>query len=83
MAANLGDVDTLLAGRSGSWEADHVRQTVHSTAPEDELLTWRTEQVCLHLDVEGVFYDFGLEQLWDEESRQAIMHEQDDSLTEK
>lgn len=83
VAANLGDVDTLLAGRPGSWEADYVRQIVNSTTPEDELLTWRTEPVRLHLDVEGVFYDFGLEQLWDEESGQAIKHEQDDSLTEE
>ena len=63
VAANLGGVDTLLAGRPGSWEADYVRQIVHSTTPEEELLTWRTEPVRMHLDIEGVFYDFGLEQL--------------------
>lgn len=83
VAANLGGGDTLLAGRPGSWEADYVRQIVHSTTPEEELLAWRTEPVRLHLDVEGVFYDFGLEQLWDEELGQAIKHEQDDSLTEE
>jgi len=83
VAANLGGVDTLLAGRPGSWEADYVRQIVHSTTPEEELLIWRTEPVRLHLDVEDVFYDFGLEQLWDGDSAQALKHAQDDSLTEE
>lgn len=45
VAANVGGVEELLAGRPGSWEADYVRQIVHSTAgdrPED-LAPWRTE----------------------------------------
>jgi|SRR5450830_1804440 len=45
VAANVGGVEELLVGRPGSWEADYVRQIVHSTAgdrPED-LAPWRTE----------------------------------------
>lgn len=46
VAANLGGVEDLLAGRPGSWEADYVRQIVHSTAGDDpeELLQWRTDE---------------------------------------
>ena len=33
VAANVGGVEELLAGRPGSWEADYVRQIVHSTLP--------------------------------------------------
>src|SRR5207245_583386 len=29
-AANIGGVEQILAGRPGSWEADHVRQMLHS-----------------------------------------------------
>ena len=42
VAANVGGVEALLAGRPGSWEADYVRQIVHR----------RTEPVRLVLDVE-------------------------------
>lgn len=66
VAANVGGVDALLAGRPGSWEADYVRQIVQSTAPEDELLSWRTVPVRLALDVEGTFDDFGLYELYTE-----------------
>jgi hypothetical protein len=45
VAANVGGVEELLAGRPGSWEVDYVRQIVHSTAgdPPDDLARWRTE----------------------------------------
>ena len=45
VAANVGGVEELLAGRPGSWEADYVRQIVHSTAGDrpDDLALWRTE----------------------------------------
>lgn len=45
VAANLGGVDELLAGRPGSWEADLIRQIVHGTAGYDPagLKPWRTE----------------------------------------
>ena len=69
VAANLGGVEELLAGRPGSWEADYVRQIVHSTAGDDdaELLRYRTEPVRLPFDAEDVFYDFGLGDLYDDE----------------
>jgi hypothetical protein len=68
VAANLGSVETLLAGRSGSWEADLVRQLVTGTAGEDgELVRWRTEPVRLHFDAEDAFYAFGITDLFDEE----------------
>lgn len=55
VAANVGGVEELLAGRPGSWEADYVRQIVHSTAgdrPED-LAPWRTEPGYAPLGMTG------------------------------
>ena len=68
VAANVGGVETLLAGRPGSWEADYVRQIVLSTAGEDdaELLRYRTEPVRLTLDAEDVFANLGLYDLYEE-----------------
>lgn len=45
VAANVGGVEELLAGRPGAWEADYVCQIVHSTAGDrpDDLALWRTE----------------------------------------
>ncbi|MEO9249115.1 hypothetical protein ABDK96_15630 [Citricoccus nitrophenolicus] len=85
VAANVGGVEMLLAGRPGSWEADYVRQIVHSTAGHEEadLLRFRLEPVRLVVDFEGTFYDFGLETMWDQEREQAIEREQNDSLTEE
>lgn len=72
VAANLGDIETLLAGRSGSWEADLVRQIVNGTAGEDGgLLRWRTEPVRVHFDVEDTFYALGISDLFDAE-RDAV-----------
>ena len=67
VAANVGGVEALLAGRPGSWEADYVRQIVRSTAGDDdtELMRYRTEPVRIEVDVEAVFYDFGLTDLYD------------------
>lgn len=49
VAANVGGVEELLAGRPGSWEAGYVRQMVLSTAGEsaEELLRWRTLPVAV------------------------------------
>lgn len=68
VAANVGGVDALLAGRDGSWEADLVRQAVEGTAGTDDrnLLAPRTEPVRLTLDVEGVFEDCGLYRLYED-----------------
>ncbi len=45
VAANVGGVENLLAGRPGSWEAEYVRQIVHSTAGDDpeHLTSWQHE----------------------------------------
>ena len=55
VAANVGGVEELLAGRPGSWEADYVRQIVHSTAGErpEDLKPWRTEPGYAHLGGTG------------------------------
>lgn len=67
VAANVGGVEALLAGRPGSWEADYVRQIVQSAAGDDdaELMRYRTEPVRIEVDVEAVFYEFGLTDLYD------------------
>lgn len=65
VAADVGGVDTLLATRPASWEADYVRQIVHSTAGTDEssLDQWRSEAIALPFDCEDIFHGFGFEDL--------------------
>ena len=70
-AANLGGSEELLAGRSGSWEADLLRQLVNGTAPEDEIDRWRTEPVKISLDVERELFDLGLGRAFDDEVEAA------------
>lgn len=72
VAANLGGVETLLAGRSGSWEASYVRQIVQSTAgyEPEELLRYRTEPVRLFIDAEDAFEHFGIDDLYQEASEE-------------
>lgn len=86
VAANIGDVEQLLSGRPGSWEADHVRQIVRSTAGEDpsELLHWRTEPVRLVLDVEDTFDDFGIvtQYMDDTDALIDVENEADEALFE-
>lgn len=54
-AANVGGVEAALVGRPGSWEAEMVRQTLNSTASDDnDLLRHRTEPVVVDLWVETV-----------------------------
>lgn len=83
VAANLGGVGPLLAGRPGSWEAEYVRLLVHSTTPEDELLAYRTEPVELWLDPAGVLRHLGVEALY-EQARDAIFarYDRDDEQAE-
>ncbi|MGW9114506.1 hypothetical protein [Microbacterium sp. NPDC055683] len=86
VAANFGGVEELLAGRPGSWEADYVRQIVHSTAGDDpeELLRRRTAPVQLLVDeADEALTDFGIEALHDQELDSAIAREQDESLNEE
>src|SRR6478736_5487879 len=75
VAANLGGVEELLAGRPGSWEADYVRQIVLSTAGDDpdELLRYRTEPVRIGLDIEDAFQELGLDPLYEDEQQTIIM----------
>jgi hypothetical protein len=72
VAANLGSIETLLAGRPGSWEADHVRGLLEGTAGYDHtaLMRYRTEPVLIAIDAEDIFADFGLTDLYD----QAAQH---------
>lgn len=64
-AANVGDVDALLAGRPDSWQAGLVRRLVEGTAG-GRLLQWRTEPLQLELDVDEVFAGLGLLDLYRE-----------------
>lgn len=86
VAANVGGVEALLAGRPGSWEADYVRQIVQSTAGDDdtELMRYRTEPVRIEVDIEAVFYDFGLTDLYDRDVNELDnrLKAADDALAE-
>jgi transcriptional regulator with XRE-family HTH domain len=54
-AANAGGIETILAGRPGSWEADRVRQTLQSTVfDEQDLMRHRTDPITVELWVEAV-----------------------------
>ena len=67
-AANVGGVETVLAGRPGSWEADAVRQLFVGTVggDEDYLLAYRTEPVVVTVFVDEVLTDLGVWQGYDE-----------------
>ncbi|MFI5837744.1 hypothetical protein ACIA5A_29110 [Micromonospora sp. NPDC051300] len=82
VAANVGGVETLLAGRPGSWEADLVRRLIEGTAPEDQILGWRTEPYRIHLNVDDVFADFGISQLYDADLDAAIEAASADDLSD-
>ncbi|ETZ55286.1 transcriptional regulator [Mycobacterium avium] len=54
-AANAGGIETILAGRPGSWEAERVRQTLQSTVLDDQdLMRHRTDPITVDLWVEAV-----------------------------
>lgn len=81
-AANLGGVETALAGRPGSWEADKVRSIILSTAGEDpaELMTHRREPLRVRIAAAGLLQDLmDTEGLYDE-SHQILSAELDDAL---
>ncbi len=67
VAANIGSAETLLSGRPGSWEADLVRRLVDGTAPEDDILAYRTEPIHLILDIDDRWYDLGMEGLYQDD----------------
>ncbi len=70
-AANVGGVGPVLAGRSGSWEADAVRQLVVGTVGEDEeyLLAHRTAPVVVRVFVDEVLHDLGVWARYDDAMR--------------
>jgi hypothetical protein len=61
-AANIGGIEAILAGRPGSWEADHVRDLLAATVGHDEqyLLEHRTEPVVVTLFVDEILNDQGV-----------------------
>jgi hypothetical protein len=67
-AANVGGIDDALAGRPGSWEADHVRSLVTSTVGEDEqqLLGHRTEPVIVDVFVDEIMAELGMWKAYDD-----------------
>ena len=61
VAANLGDVDLVTAGRPGSWESDLVDQLVRQTVGfgQELLLAHRTEPLVIPLNVAQLVEDTG------------------------
>lgn len=67
-AANMGGIEALLAGRPGSWEADHVRDMLTSTVSEDERYLWRhrTEPLRYTVNVVDLMSDLGQSELYED-----------------
>lgn len=66
-AANAGGIENVLAGRPGSWEADHVRQLLISTVGHDEqqLPEHRTDPVVVEVFVDEIMVDLGMWKAYD------------------
>lgn len=66
-AANVGGIENVLAGRPGSWEADHVRQMLISAVGHDEqqLPEHRTEPVVVDVFVDEIMVDLGMWRAYD------------------
>lgn len=64
-AANIGGVEAVLAGRPGSWEADHIRNLLHATVGHDEayLVEHRTEPMRVVVPLEQILADRGIDQI--------------------
>jgi hypothetical protein len=62
-AANIGGIETILAGRPGSWEAGGVRQLLEATVGCDAEGLWRHRTEPLHVTVYAreAFEDAGME----------------------
>ena len=67
-AANLGGIEPLLAGRSGSWEADYVRQLLVGTVGEDQRYLWehRTDPLVIRVHADDILTDLGYWALYDD-----------------
>lgn len=79
-AANLGSIEQALAGRPGSWEADHVRQLLVATVGEDEryLSEHRTEPLTITVAVDNLLTDLGYWQLY--EQAEAELQRREDAI---
>jgi hypothetical protein len=68
VAANLGGMHALTAGRSGSWEADHVDRFLASTVgPGGEwLLRYRTASIEVVECLEASMGEWGIGRLYDD-----------------
>lgn len=68
VAANLGGLHMVTAGRPGSWEADAVDQLLASTVGADGeyLLAYRTRPIEVVESVEEAMADAGLDCVYDE-----------------
>lgn len=73
-AANADGIEALLAGRPGSWEAEHVRNMLHSTVGFDDaqLLEHRTEPLVLTVNAEAILWDLGIGALYDESVTELV-----------
>lgn len=60
-AANIGSIESVLAGRPGSWRAGAVRALLSATVGDDEqqLLTHRTEPGVVNINVDDMMVDLG------------------------
>ncbi len=78
-AANIGGIETVLAGRPGSWEADAVRRLLTATVGHDEqqLLTHRTNPVVVSINVDDMMVDLGAWQAYDD-ACDALLRRYDD-----
>lgn len=82
-AANVGSVDAALAGRPGSWEADAIRNLLHSTVGYDEqyLLEHRTEPLHVAVNVEQILTDLDIAWLYDDAEAALDQMESDAAAT--
>lgn len=67
-AANAGGIDTILAGRPGSWEASVVGDALRAAVGHDEWDLWRhrTEPVSVVLNPERILFDNDASNRFDE-----------------
>ncbi len=72
VAANAGGIEELLAGRSGSWEAEGLRSLLVSTVGADGACLWehRTEPVVIRVNVDHILTELGISGLYDDSGRE-------------
>src|SRR4051794_665291 len=76
-AANVGGVESVVAGRPGSWEAGYVRDMLVSTVGWDEESLWehRTEPLVIRIDVDAILSELGIAGLFDESDAEITRRE--------